>query len=151
MPDAEAQPETGGIVEAPAPLWRRLAAMMYDALIVIALLMFATAIVLPFNQGEAYDSGNVLLQLYLLAIVLGFFVLFWRLGGQTLGMRAWKIKLVSDSGTRPRYGQLLIRAVTGAIGTAFLGAGVFWSVIDRDKKAVHDRLSGTRLVLHAPG
>ena len=136
---------------APAPLWRRLAAMVYDTLIVIALLMFATALALPLNQGEAFGAGNLWLQLYLAAIALGFFLLFWRKGGQTLGMRAWKIKLVTDSDTAPGYVQLLVRAVSAAVGIALLGLGVLWSLVDRDRLAVHDRLSHTRLVLLTPG
>lgn len=134
----------------PAPFWRRLASMLYDSLIVIALLMFATAIILPLNQGKAFDSGNVWLQVYLACVVLGFFLLFWRKGGQTLGMRAWKIKLITTTGKNPGYAQLVIRAVTGAVGIALMGLGVLWSLIDRDKLAVHDRLSNTRLILLNP-
>ncbi len=124
--------------------------MFYDALIVIALLMVATAIVLPLNQGEAFDSGNLWLQVYLLSLVLGFFLLFWRKGGQTLGMRAWKIKLVTSTNGPPGYAQLVVRAITGALGIALMGAGVLWSLVDRDKLAVHDRLSKTRLIFLDP-
>ena len=134
----------------PAPLWRRLAAMAYDTLITIALLMIATAAALPLNQGEAFDSGNLALQLYLVAVVGGFFLLFWRKGGQTLGMRAWKIKLVTGTDSAPSFGQLLIRAVVAVPAIALLGLGVFWSVFDRDKLAVHDRLSNTRLIVVQP-
>ncbi|MFK8031147.1 MAG: RDD family protein [Gammaproteobacteria bacterium] len=131
----------------PAPLWRRLAAMAYDTLIALALLMTATAIALPLNQGEAFGSGNLGFQLYLIAVVAGFFLLFWRKGGQTLGMRAWKIKLVTESETAPSFGQLVLRAITAVPSIALLGLGVFWSAFDRDKLAVHDRLSNTRLIL----
>lgn len=108
--------------------------------------MVATAIALPLNQGEAFDSGNPWLQAYLFSLALGFFLLFWRKGGQTLGMRAWKIKLVTSSNGSPGYAQLLVRAITGALGIALLGVGVLWSIVDRDKLAVHDRLSRTRLI-----
>ncbi len=120
--------------------------MLYDTLIVIALLMCATALALPLNDGEAFAPDSIWLQLYLLAVVLGFFLLFWRKGGQTLGMRAWKIKLVSLSSDKLTYTQLVIRAITGVAGTALMGAGVFWSLVDRDRLAVHDRLSKSRLV-----
>lgn len=123
--------------------------MFYDGLIIIALLMFATAIVLPLNGGEAFASDNLLLQLYLGAVCLSFFVFFWRRGGQTLGMRAWKIKLVTSDYRSPSYAQLLIRAASAIPSILLLGLGVLWSLIDKDKLALHDRLSNTRLV-HTP-
>jgi len=133
----------------PAPLWRRLTAMLYDGLIVIALLMFATAIVLPFNQGDAFSAGNVLLQLYLALVILGFFVVFWRFGGQTLGMRAWKIKITnSRSNSPPSFAQLVVRAVVAVPALLLGGLGLWWMLIDGEKRALHDRASQTHLVVH---
>ncbi|MEM7083634.1 MAG: RDD family protein [Pseudomonadota bacterium] len=130
-----------------APFWRRLAALLYDSLIVAALLMIATALLLPLNDGEAFDAGNRWFQLYLVLVVGGFFLLFWRKGGQTLGMRAWKIKLVSHNGTPPGYAQLLVRGITAALGLLPFGLGWLWSLVDRERLAVHDRLSRSRIVL----
>jgi uncharacterized RDD family membrane protein YckC len=160
MPDSSAQPAENSSGEQSlqiraAPFWRRLASIFYDTLIVIALLMVATALLLPLNQGEAFGAGNAWLQVYLFSLVLGFFLLFWRKGGQTLGMRAWKIKLValnygSTGYAAPSYQQLIVRAITGALGIALMGAGLLWSLVDRDKLAVHDRLSKTRLIFLDP-
>ncbi len=121
--------------------------MLYDTLIVLALLMLATAIALPLNKGDAFDAGNVLFKLYLTFVCIGFFLLFWRKGGQTLGMRAWKIQLVNDQHAVPSYSQLFIRLLAAVPSLALLGFGLFWSLFDQDKLALYDRVSGTRVVL----
>lgn len=136
------------ITLSPAPLWRRLAAMLYDGLIVLALMMLATAVALPLNNGEAFASGNIWLQLYLGAVVLSFFLLFWRLGGQTLGMRAWKIKLLDlTSGSAPSMLQLILRGLVALPCLLLGGIGLWWMLADPQRLAIHDRLSKTRLVL----
>jgi uncharacterized RDD family membrane protein YckC len=87
------------------------------------------------------------LQLYLLLIAFAFFGWFWVHGGQTLGMRAWRLRLVSADGGPVSWKQAAIRFAAALLSWSCLGLGFFWALIDREKRAWHDRLSGTRLIL----
>ena len=73
---------------------RRLAAMLYDGLLLIALIMLATALItLPL--GMPSDAWLIVYQVFLFEIIpLVFFCGFWINGGQTLGMRAWRLRIV---------------------------------------------------------
>ncbi|NNF15553.1 MAG: RDD family protein [Gammaproteobacteria bacterium] len=135
-----------------APLWRRLAAILYDSLIVTALLMVAMALLLPFNRGEAFAAGTIWVQLYLLGVGTGFFVLFWKLAGQTAGMRAWNLRLVHENPEcTPGTSALLVRALMAIISWAALGLGFFWCLVDPHRAAWHDRVSKTRLIFTPRG
>ena len=88
-------------------LVRRLAAVVYDCLVLAALLILAAAlVVLPLGLGLGIDGARVaahpLFRLYLLLVIVGFFCGFWLRGGQTLGMRAWRIMLVRNNGGHAR-------------------------------------------------
>lgn len=153
------------MTETPPPPWasttspglfRRLAAIGYDCLLLAAILTTgAAAVVLPLGitlglRGEEIASSP-LFQLYLLGLILGFFCWFWVRGGQTLGMRAWRIRLVRSDGTPVRLGDALLRLAAAALSWAALGLGFLWIWLDRDGLAWHDRLSGTRLVMLEKG
>ena len=76
----------------------------------------------------------------------GFFALFWRLGGQTLGMRAWRLQARSEAGPLS-WRQAWLRSVAALLSWLPAGLGFLWSLADADRLAWHDRLSGTRLVV----
>ncbi|MES9831439.1 MAG: RDD family protein [Candidatus Thiodiazotropha sp. DIVDIV] len=139
---------TNDLSEAAVPgLLRRLGAIFYDALLLTALVFVATAIVtLPFGN----PSGNWLLifQLFVFEIIpLLFFVGFWVWGGQTLGMRAWRLKLVRMDGRPVGWGDALKRHFAAILSILSIGLGFIWIVFDPEKMAWHDKLSQTRLVL----
>lgn len=78
----------------PAPLWRRLAASIYDGLLLIALWMVTLLLgCLPLNALLDLPPGNAMNRVLLLGVAVGFFALFWTRGGQTLGMRAWRLQV----------------------------------------------------------
>ena len=133
----------------PVALWRRLAAACYDSLIVLALWFIGTALVMPLSHGAItpeHPLAEFLYQLYLLTIGYGFFAGFWLKDGQTLGMLAWRVKLVSSrDGGRVEFRQTLVRYLAAILSWVCLGMGFWWSLFDREKKTWHDRLSGTEL------
>jgi uncharacterized RDD family membrane protein YckC len=131
----------------PAGLFRRLAAGIYDALLVTALWMLTTLCVLAFRGGEPINSGNLLYQLSLLATAVVFFVGFWMHGGQTLGMRAWRIRVERRSGEVIDWKTGLIRFAAGILSIIPLGLGLLWLIVDPQRLAWHDRISKTRVVL----
>ena len=94
-------------------LFRRIAAMSYDGLLLIAILFVATAIATVLTGGESITAGNPLFTTYLFFICFTFFAWFWTHGGQTLGMRAWKIRLQRFDGSSITLWQSLLRFITG--------------------------------------
>ncbi|MDX1432080.1 MAG: RDD family protein [Gammaproteobacteria bacterium] len=127
-------------------LGRRLAAIAYDSLLVAALLFAATALVLPLTGGEAVRPNHPLYTAYLLAVMAGYFGWCWTHGGQTLGMRAWHLRVVGLAGEPIGWRRALARFAAAALSLAPFAAGFAWAMVDSERLAWHDRLSGTRLV-----
>jgi uncharacterized RDD family membrane protein YckC len=128
---------------APPGLARRLAACVYDALALAAVLMVAGAAWVGIT-GAAAPPGNWAFRTYVLAICALFFCVFWT-RGETLGMRAWKLRIVAADGQPPGWGRAMLRFGAALVSLAALGLGFAWVLIDRDRLAWHDRWSGTRL------
>lgn len=122
---------------------RRLAAIIYDALLLLAVLFFATALALPLNSGKAFSSQQYFYPIYLLSVSFLFYGWFWTHGGQTLGLRSWKMQLVSRTQTTIDWKQAFIRFVGALISWLCLGAGIFWILLDKNNLGWHDYLSGT--------
>ena len=138
-------------VAQPCGLFRRLAAIFYDSLLLGALWMGATFPLLFLTHGEAIHAGNPAYTAYLLVIGWAFFGWFWTRGGQTLGMRAWRFEVQTTSG-RPLGWRLASgRYAAAVLSWLALGLGFIWQWIDRDGLAWHDRLSGTRLIVLPKG
>jgi uncharacterized RDD family membrane protein YckC len=126
-------------------LVRRLAAIGYDSLLLSAVLFAATAVLLPFTGGEAIHSGNYFYLLYLIGCSYLYFAWQWTHGGQTLGMRAWKVRLqVLDSGQLD-WTIASKRFLLAMLSWLFAGAGFLWALFDTDRLAFHDRYSGSGL------
>ncbi|WP_233279498.1 RDD family protein [Acidihalobacter yilgarnensis] len=125
---------------------RRLLSIAYDGLLMFALLIVANALLIPFLHGKSITPGNHLYQLYLLYVIYLFFAWFWIHGGQTLGMKAWGIHLVSDDGKPIGWWRATVRFFSAIISWALLGGGFLWSLVDREKRSLHDILSHTRLI-----
>ena len=168
----------------PPGLFRRLASGFYDALMVLAICMLATFLVMPFTHGQAFESlyaGSgglkLLYQLGLLTRGYLFFAGFWTHGGQTIGMRTWKLHVLRFDGAALDWYRSLLRYLAmlvpwlllllgielllaaartagmwmwlagGAVVFLIAVAGFLWPAFDRQGLAWQDRLSGTRLLL----
>lgn len=115
-------------------LFRRLGAMSYDLLLMVALWVVVTFAMLPLTGGEAIltSSQGLLGHFYhalLLLLALAYFGLCWTRGGQTLGMRAWRIRLETMDGRSPGWGTALIRFMIGAtcLLLAVIGLWRLWT------------------------
>ena len=124
---------------------RRMAACLYDALVLTAVEMGAGAAWVAVAR-RAVEPGNPAFQAYLFAVAALFFCAFWR-RGETLGMRAWRLRVVGPDGHAPGWGRAFGRFAAALLSWAAFGLGFLWVLVDRDRRAWHDRLSGTRLVL----
>ncbi len=130
----------------PASLKRRLAAMLYEFLLLIALSMLASFAYLPIFGSIHGPFQKAVFQLYLLLVMLIYFVVFWKRGGQTLAMKTWRIRLVRLDGGPLSTAQCVIRFSLATLGLLCAGAGFIWALIDADRQFLHDRLCGTRLI-----
>jgi len=137
-----------------APLWRRVLAAIYDLLPLAALLMIVTAIALvlarllvPLERADlVLRSGwpQLLLQVWLSALTLAYYLVSWLRGGQTIGMRAWRIAVRADSGVLTLK-HALLRFVVGL----FAMVGWIWCLFDPRRRALHD-LAAHTVVIHLP-
>jgi uncharacterized RDD family membrane protein YckC len=129
---------------------RRLAALLYDGLLLAALLTLYTAALVFARHGAlsaqstgmwwyAYRAGE-------LALIGSYYLLNWTRSGQTLGMRAWRLRAVSESGKRLNFASALLRFVCGFLAWAPAALGVLWLYVDSEHLALHDRLSKTRVL-----
>jgi uncharacterized RDD family membrane protein YckC len=130
---------------------RRLAALVYDFLLLAALLMIYTGGALFFTRGAAVvpataGSWVYLYRAGLVLVIGGYYVINWLRSGQTLGMRAWRLRVVTVSGLPLALEAAALRAVFGALAWAPVGLGVLWMYLDPDHLALHDRLSKTRVI-----
>lgn len=128
----------------PAPIWRRLAAAVYDVLLLAGLWLSSLLLIVLPMKALGLDAGPSFVRALLFAVSFGFFSWFWTHGGQTLGMRAWRLKLRKNDGGALSW-PLAMRRFAWAL--LLWLPGLIWLLADRQRLAWHDRLSGTELVL----
>ncbi len=126
-------------------LARRFGAMIYDSLLVFALLAMTTVPFIAIRASEAVEPGTLTLQLALLFVMYLFFVGFWIKPGRTLGMQAWRLQIETSNGEKPSLKQASVRFFAAILSLIPAGLGFWWQLWDKDGLAWHDRLSGTRL------
>ena len=116
---------------------------MYDLFPLAALWMATAGAFLLAAHGEVdaahppmvYRLG---LQLALLAVTAGYFVLSWSRGGQTIGMRAWRIRITTVDGDALPWPRALLRFAVALLSLGALGLGFLWCLVDRERRAWHD-------------
>ena len=129
---------------------RRLAAICYDSLLLLAVLFFAGILTLPFSSGQTLTTGtsNPLVTSYFFIVSYLFFGWFWTHGGQTLGMRAWKIRVQTFDGQGINWWQALFRFLCAILSWGVVGLGFFWQLVGKERLTWHDRFSETELVIN---
>lgn len=135
-----------------AGVLRRLGAMFYDLLLVIAVIMALTALMLTFTGGEAvtvgpYSKWKHAFQLLEVVVIVIYFGVPWTRSGQTLGMQAWRLRVEREDGTRLSWIDVIKRLAAATVSLVLAFAGYWWIWIDRDKLAWHDRWTRTRVVV----
>ncbi|MFT5221216.1 MAG: putative RDD family membrane protein YckC [Gammaproteobacteria bacterium] len=126
-----------------ASLIKQLAAMVYDSLLILAILFAITAIAVLINGGEAVSSSP-LYSLSLFLSVFVFYAWFWQKSGQTLGMKVWKIRIISEFGGNPSWSISFLRLCFSLLSIACLGLGYFWRLFK--PYTWHDKLSQTIVI-----
>jgi uncharacterized RDD family membrane protein YckC len=135
-----------------ATLPRRLAAMIYDGLLLLALLMIATACFLPFTGGKAvtwraFPALTLVYWCVQALLLVGYFGVAWTRGGQTLGMASWRLRVQRDDGRLLGWGDTVRRIGASVLSWLPAGLGWFWCLFDRERPTWHDLLSRTRVIV----
>lgn len=137
------------ITASPAHLGWRLIAALYDLFPLLALWFFATLAALALTSG-ALDVHRVAHKMLVQALVLGssaaYFIVSWLRGGQTVGMKPWRLRVVSADGEAIDLRRALLRFGVALVSLAAFGAGFLWCLVDRERRAWHDIAAGTLLV-----
>ncbi|MES0872477.1 RDD family protein [Sinimarinibacterium thermocellulolyticum] len=162
----------------PAPIWRRCAAAFYDGLLLLGLWMVALVVDTIVRDLVGLDRNWAALRAYLFLVGLGFFGWSWTHGGQTLGMRSWRLRVQRSDGAPLRWLDAALRyavmllcwgvaltpallqvpqlasrphaATIRAAALIALAMGLLWTLLDARRRAPQDRLSGTELVWLPP-
>ncbi|MGN2254371.1 RDD family protein [Frateuria sp. GZRe12] len=153
----------------PCPLWRRLTALVYDLLAVVAIVMVVGLLCQLATGGQVVAGGAHATVAWWYQplqglVVAAYFVVSWMRGGQTLGMRPWRIRVVGTDGGKVLAGQALRRVIVAALPLLLLGLAPWlglrvavWAVlvgwalwfapglVDRRRRAVHDLAAGTEV------
>lgn len=155
-----------------ASLWRRLAAMVYDGLLMFAVLIVIGASMLPFTKGLGMNPANLVFKVYVFTAIYFFLAWFWTHGGQTLGMRAWKIRLIQNNANNiswraalvyylvslPMWGFLIFAIVVNAgiyptpaiiahtPHSVLIGLAIIWFVFDHLPDNWRQKVAGLKMV-----
>ncbi len=133
-----------------AGFWRRVFALVYDALIVVAILFLGGLIGVAFVSAvwgqKALEEGilfeNTIFRLFLLILWFSYYAFSWMKGGQTLGMKPWRMYVFDNEGQTINLKQATLRFFS-----AFLGLGLFSILLSSKKKAIQDRVSNTQTLV----
>jgi uncharacterized RDD family membrane protein YckC len=134
-------------ITSPAGIARRLASMLYEALLITAVL--AVAFYLPHLLLGAFANiqvHHVLTKIHFFLVLLIYFSWFWINGGQTLAMKTWRIRVVDIHGGRLRPAQAVLRYLAAWFSLFFFGIGIVWALFDKNRQFLHDRIADTQIV-----
>lgn len=138
--------DTGPVL---ASVWRRMAAGFYDSLIVLAL-WFATGLAALVLTRGTLDPAHPLFRLTLATITLGYFAWSWQRGGQTIGARAWRLRVEDLRGHTLDARHAWLRALAMCVGALPVGLGTAIAWFDSHRRGVQDRVARSRVV-RTPG
>ncbi len=133
-------------VAAIAGLKRRLISLVYESLILAAVVLAGALPLVMLTRGWDHAVARTTLQAWLIILSGFFYVWQWAGSGQTLPMKTWKLRLVTKNGSPVSTTGALRRYVAALASLAMLGLGFAWALVDREGQFLHDRLAGTKLV-----
>ena len=129
----------------PSGLARRVAALCYDGLLLAALLLAGTALVIAARGGAVIAPETPWYQAAVVGTCFLFYAWFWTHGGQTLGMRAWRIRVLRDDGAPLTWRDALLRFAAAWLAALPAGLGFWWCLLDADKRCWHDCATRTHV------
>lgn len=127
-----------------AGLPRRFLAILYDAFLIVAIWMTSTTLMVALMTDGAEVTG-ILFQLFLYLELAAFYIYFWKVTGQTLGMQVWKIRLQTHEGELLNYKQCTVRFLVATLSVLVVGIGFLWIFFNKDRLTLHDIASGSHV------
>ena len=141
----EPKPKSATLSSVTPSVFRRLASMLYESLVLGAVVFIAALIFILLRNPQA-PGAMPFFQAYLLLVMLGYCSWFWMHGGQTVAMRAWRFRVERADGRPLRFAQACLRFVLAWFSLISV-VGLLWAWFDRDQQFLHDRLARPRLVM----
>lgn len=129
---------------------RHLACLLYELLVVVSVLLIGFLLPQIVLSGFGMPMAPKLMWLHVFVLLLAYFVWFWLHGGQTLPMKTWKLRLEDVSGAPLRPAQALLRYMAAWPSILCGGIGILWAVFDPERRFLHDRIAGSRIVCEVP-
>ncbi len=126
---------------------RRLLSLIYELLLLTALVLLVGAGATAISQSTAPDHARIITQILVALFSVGYFAGQWHHRGQTLPMKTWRMRLETTDGKAVTIPRAVLRACLAPATYLFFGMAVLWALIDRDRQFLHDRIAGTRLVI----
>lgn len=132
-----------------ATLRRRLASMLYESMLMIAVLIITFLVPQTgYSIAVGHTAPGWVFFANIFLVLGGYFVWSWRRGGQTLAMKTWHLKLEDAIyGGQIPLDRAWLRYCLSWPSLLFFGVGLFWVYFDRDGQFLHDRLAGTKIVI----
>ncbi len=135
-------------------LWRRLLVILYDSIAALAIMFLVSAVWVSLNSGQAITTDTTVYPIYLLTLWLAvwlYLAISWRRAGQTLGMRAWRVHLLTSDDEIISWSTSWLRYFSAWLGTLAFGLGFVISLFRKDRACLHDLVSSTKLIFRPPG
>ena len=124
---------------------RRLMITVYDLIILLGIIFIFS---LPFADIKINENTSFifLFQLYMYIVIKIFYVYLWTNGRSTIGMKAWKTKVVNIYNDPIKYKTAIIRFNIAFVTNIFFCIGILYSVYDKENRTIYDIISKTNLV-----
>jgi uncharacterized RDD family membrane protein YckC len=130
------------------PIWKHFAAFLYDVFPILGIFIMTSLIVMFIKQGEIVDQHTLWFDTLIALELALYYIYSWKVGGQTIGMRAWHIKIVPNNvnQTNLSWAQAIIRFFIGTLSTILCGAGLFWKIVSNNNQSWMDISSQTKTI-----
>ncbi len=128
-----------------ASLRVRLLSLVYEGILLSAVLFLSSYLFLSVARDAQSGLPRAIFQIYLVAVCGAYFIFCWTRTGQTLPMKTWRMRIVTEEGDGPGVGRATRRYLL-AIPGILSGISLLWVPFDRDRQFLHDRLAGTCIV-----
>jgi uncharacterized RDD family membrane protein YckC len=129
------------------PLWKHFAAFLYDIFPLLGIFILTSLIVAIIRKGNIVGQHTLWFDILIFSELMFYFVYSWKIGGQTLGMRAWKIKITPRNElTDLSWTQALLRFITGIASTLLCGLGLFWKLASKNNQSWMDLASNSKTI-----
>ncbi len=125
--------------------WKHFAAFLYDIFPLLGVFLITSLIVLVIRGGTPVERFSPWFTTLLILELASYYIYSWKVGGQTLGMRAWKMKIFPKNPNQKTltWSQATLRFIVGVTSTALLGIGLFWKLLSKNHESWMDIASNS--------